>query len=608
MSEPREAVEPGEPTDWTEPGAEQPGPAEQSLQATQPDQPDITQPDAAEQPATTSDEPGVEKRGSEPWFDDTWTRVHPLSPLVQGWLVVVAIPVAIFSYNWDFLVSVFNDIRSGDLIRNINENSTPYLIGGGIGLAVIIIIFLMYTLGWWFTRYKITSEHVMVKSGVLFRQHRQARIDRVQAVDLRQPLMARITGLAELKFEVAEGSGTAVTLAFLRKAEAEQLRQEIMASASGATPEAPADHTEPHAPAQGHVAEAHQDQVSTDVGRSDVSAATPTSMATPAPMPERVITRVPVGRLVGSMIAGPGTLVLLVVLLALGSVISGIAFFSSLGSADSFQEALTGGLSSASQASFVAPLIGAVLAYWGQFSRGFRFTATMTEAGLRLKYGLTETTTQTVPPGRVQAIRISQPVFWRPFGWYTVQVTVAGYGIDQRSTLLPVGRQQDVMAVAAEMFPDLQVDNPEEIFFEGLRGQGAEGNFTTVPLRARLFDPIVRRRRGFFATPSALMLRDGRASRNLVMVPHERIQSLSMNQGPWARRRRVATLMVHLPAGPITPRAKNQDVDLIQRLFEYESGHAATARRLSDRNQWMKPEELREFEKAVTAPAPSSED
>ena len=37
------------------------------------------------------------------------------------------------------------------------------------------------------------------------RDQRQVRLDRVQAVDLRQPLLARIAGLAELKFEAADG-------------------------------------------------------------------------------------------------------------------------------------------------------------------------------------------------------------------------------------------------------------------------------------------------------------------------------------------------------------------------------------------------------------------
>ena len=223
----------------------------------------------------------------------------------------------------------------------------------------------------------------------------------------------------------------------------------------------------------------------------------------------------------------------------------------------------------------------------------------MTSAGLRLKYGLTTTNTQTVPPGRVQAIQIQQGLLWRPFGWYKVVVTVAGYGIDSRSTLLPVGRREDVMALAAEMFPDLRVDNPEQMFIEGLRGQGTGLGFTEVPGRARAFDPVVRRRRGFFATPSALMIRDGRLSRTLVMVPHERIQSVALHQGPVARSAQVATLNIHIPAGPITVRAKNQDLQQITALFEQETGYAAVARRMTDRNQWMMPEELREFEKQL---------
>ena len=54
-----------------------------------------------------------------------------------------------------------------------------------------------------------------VNTGFLFRQHRQARLDRVQAIDIVQPLLARIFGLAELKFEVADAGESAVRLAYL---------------------------------------------------------------------------------------------------------------------------------------------------------------------------------------------------------------------------------------------------------------------------------------------------------------------------------------------------------------------------------------------------------
>ena len=83
------------------------------------------------------------------------------------------------------------------------------------------------------TRFAVTDEAVHLRTGILFRQQRQARLDRLQAVDVVQPLLARLVGLAELKLEVAGGSGSAVSLAFLREADAEALRAELLALAAG---------------------------------------------------------------------------------------------------------------------------------------------------------------------------------------------------------------------------------------------------------------------------------------------------------------------------------------------------------------------------------------
>ncbi|WP_300345294.1 PH domain-containing protein [Nesterenkonia sp.] len=542
-----------------------------------------------------------EADAAEAWFDETWTKVHPLSPLVRGWLTVVAIPVAVFGYNWQMWADLWNSFRSGELAENLERNPVPYLIGGGAFLALAVLIFVGFTLSWWFTRYKITDEHVMVKSGILFRQHRQARIDRVQAVDLRQPLPARITGLAELKFEVAEGDGTAATLAFLKRSEAEQLRADIMDRASGRSSGQAADQQTQHAPGEEpqHVpGEPHHVPQPPAPSVPEADRTDPHRL--PAqPQPERTILQVPIGRLIGSVLVGVGTIILVAIGLILLLITGGIAVAFAIFTDDSLSEAL----SEIDLPLFIPLLLGAAATYYSQFSSGFRFTATMTEAGLRLKYGLLETTTQTVPPGRVQAIQIQQPYLWRAFGWYKVVVTVAGYGITDRTTLMPVGTVDDAMRMTAEMFPDLQVDHPEELFLEGVSGTGTAGGFTEVPARAKIFDPLVRTRRGSYATPSALMIRDGRLTRLLTMVPHERIQSAALSQGPLARAKRIATLDIHIPAGPITARIKNQDVEQIRELFQAEAGYAAVARRLAERNQWMQPEELHEFEKMVqTAP------
>ncbi|GAA4840218.1 PH domain-containing protein [Garicola koreensis] len=526
----------------------------------------------------------------EAWFDETWTKVHPLSPLVRGWLTIVAIPVAFFGYNWQMWQDLWEVYQSGELIENLQQNPLPYLIGAGAFLLLAVVIFVGFTLSWWFTRYKITDEHVMVKSGIFVRQHRQARIDRMQAVDLRQPLLARFTKLAELKFEVAEGDGTAATLAFLRKSEAEQLRGEIMDRAAGRVPRTGAESAEPAGPAD----ESH-DPGSHDLDSDDPESGGHTNAAPQQGVQDRQIVRVPLGRLIGSVLAGVGTVVLLIIgfilLLVVGGIALGFAMFGDTTLREAFGEI--------NLPLFIPLIIGAFVTYYGQLSSGFRFTATMTEMGLRLKYGLLETTNQTVPPGRVQAIQIQQPLMWRPFGWHKIVVTVAGYGLTDRTTLLPVGTRDEVMRMAAEMFPDLKIDNPEQMFVEGLFGTGTEHGFTQVPPRAKIFDPVVRRRRGFFTTPSALMIRDGRLARSLTMVPHERIQSASLQQGPWARARDVATMLIHIPSGPITARVHNQDLEQARELFEQESSYAAVARRMSDRDLWMQPDELREFEKMV---------
>lgn len=593
-----------------------------SEQHREPEQDPAGQDPAGQEPADqepADQEPAASQDG-EPWFDENWTRVHPLSPFVRGWLTVAAVPVVVFGYNWEMWRDLWEIWRSGELMASVERNPMPYVFGSGGALLLIVLIFVGFLLSWWFTRYQVTADHVMVKSGIFVRQHRQARIDRVQAVDLRQPLLARITGLAELKFEVAEGDGTAATLAFLKRSEAEELRAEIMDRASGReefsqragtsaaedpaaeTSEAPVLDAGP-APLEPSSAEDGGDSHSSPEQHSVVHP----SAVHPSPeqhhSADRQIARVPTGRLIGSVLTGFGTLLLLLVVVL--SVSAGaIALVVSAGGVDDALTELREDFS-VGELIGVAPtllpaLVGLIAVYYQGFSKGYGFTATMTDAGLRLKYGLLETTTQTVPPGRVQAIQIQQPLLWRPFGWFKMVVSVAGYGTaGQRNTLLPVGRFEDVMAVTAEMFPDLQVEHPEALFREGVMGRGTRGGFTEVPRRAWIFDPLVRRRRGFSATPTALMVRDGVTLRLLSMVPHERIQSLGVAQGPLKRLFRLANLRVHLPGGPILAITSNQDLEATKELFEKQSAYAATARRYSDRNRWMLPEELREFEKKV---------
>ena len=121
-------------------------------------------------------------------------------------------------------------------------SSAPLVVSLLIGVGVLLLILLGFFVSWRFTKYQVTDRHVNVNSGVIFRQQRQARIDRVQSIDIVQPLVARIFGLAELRFDVADSGAAAMNLAFVKLSEAHELRNEILARAAGLkAPAAPAN-------------------------------------------------------------------------------------------------------------------------------------------------------------------------------------------------------------------------------------------------------------------------------------------------------------------------------------------------------------------------------
>ena len=80
-------------------------------------------------------------------------------------------------------------------------------------------------------------------------------------------------------------------------------------------------------------------------------------------------------------------------------------------------------------------------AVWRRLSTLWDFTITESPDGLRVRHGLPSTSRQTIPPGRVQAVVVHQPLAWRRFGWAQVRMNVAGYAgnANTKSTmLLPV--------------------------------------------------------------------------------------------------------------------------------------------------------------------------
>ncbi|WP_051476724.1 PH domain-containing protein [Arthrobacter sp. Br18] len=461
--------------------------------------------------------------------DDAWSRVHIISPLVRGWIALAAIG---FFFGRDWFEGLFSD-------------EGPAGVPGGLGtgwavaivLGVVALIVLAFLVSWYFTRYQVTEEHVRVNTGVLFRQNRQARLDRVQAIDVVQPFLARLFGLAELKFEVADAGESAVRLAFLKLADAHRLRATILARAAGVRPDPE-----------------HPDQIQE--------------------APEHEVVAVPVSRVIGGALLS-GTTVLLVA----GAVVVVV-------------------ITAVFRTPFAVPtlipvVLGVVGAYWSALNTGYNFRAALSPDGIRVRYGLLDTRSQTVPPGRVQALGIVQSPLWRLKGWYKITVNVAGYGAaassegQARATLLPVGTREEVLRILALVLPDPGTDDPIRVFTAGLESGGSAGGFTTTPRRARLLGLLSWKRNGFAVTRTALLIRSGVLWRALAVVPHERTQSLSLHQGPLDRRFRVAGLQVQTTPGPVAPRIRQVDETLARELFHSQARRAAEARRRSGPEQWL---------------------
>ncbi|WP_043109750.1 PH domain-containing protein [Paraoerskovia marina] len=514
-----------------------------------------------------------------------WRRVHPVTPLVRGWGIFLAALVVVANTQIDNIGAGGGIPGFGDLLWSI------------VGLVVVLVLGIGFAaLSWRYMKYAIGEDTVQVNSGILFRQQRRARLDRLQAVDVVQPLLGRIFGLAELKLEVAGGADSGIKLGMLSLSETEALRNELLERAAGvrqakraetagqepgASDALPTGTTGTAATEDG---EGHGEGLGTvEVDEAGVpgvpvraSAGAPADAdvvleATAAP--ERPVFDVPAGRLVGSILLSWELLAFVVAVLALAGVVAGTR--------EPFLLFVV-----------LPGLLGFGAFAVSRFTREFGFAAGISPDGIRLRSGLLETRRQTIPPGRVQAVVVHQPLLWRRRDWWRVEVNVAGYGGSKESAaesvLLPVGTRADALLAVWLVLPDFGTDDPVAVLTEGLVGVGPSERTTVSPRRARWVDPWSWRRNGWSVTDRALLLRSGYFHRTLDVVPHERTQSLGLQQGPLQRRLGVVTFAVHSTPGPVSPGCPHLDESDAVALTVAQAARAHEAREHATPEQWMR--------------------
>lgn len=489
--------------------------------------------------------------------DGEWHRLHPLTPLFKGGLVLIIVAgVALNNFRdrivfW--FISLFTpkeahveDYAGNDPLDWVLANNL-ILVVLLVVLGVLVVLCALFWMVWRFQQFRISDEHVEVRKGIIFRSHRRAPLDRVQGVNLTRPFPARLIGMAKLEV-VGAGTDANVALEYLSTPKAEGVRSDILRLASGARAarQARQGGPQPTPPTtmRGQLVGSMNDGVNDLIGGVDLSDVTPES-----------VVKIPTGRLVGSQLLS-GVL-WFVFFLAIFAVV--LAFTVPAILSDGDPDAWLGVVAVVLGVG-VPFIIATVAITWGQISKSLRYSIAPTPDGVRITFGLFTTITETIPPGRIFAVEVTQSLLWRPFGWWAIKINrMSGKSAAQQQSstaqqfniVLPVGTRGDVERVLGLVLPGLPEQDVPLVWEHGILGPQEDDPYEVLQRRAWWRRPLSWKRHGFAVTDFGLILRRGVFWRKLAVFPLARLQGVSAEQGPIDRAQRVAALKAHSVTGPV---------------------------------------------------------
>lgn len=408
---------------------------------------------------------------------------------------------------------------------------------GLIALGVAVIAGLSGIVTWKTTTFIADDDEFRVERNFLSKTSTRVDYTKVQSIDISQPFIARLLGLAKVHIDVGGAGG--VDLEFLTKARAESLREHLLEHmqrariVSGVTPTT----VEGGASLEGTPVQSTTDGATVPSVRLES---------------EEIVVKVPPRNLILGSLVSTG---------ALGALLAA-AFFVVIT------------ILSGSPVTLIASAVAVVGWIWAQIGANWGFVMARRGDTLRLRRGLLSTSAQGLRPGRIQAVAIQQDLLQRTTGLYRMSVTVLGYGNpltdEDKATnaiVLPFGTWDDVLRVLHVFWPGLDLAAIE------VHGQ---------PDRARWLTPLTFSTHTWGIGDDAVIAQHGLINQVRSIVPHRRMQSASIEQGPLQRRLDLAQIYVHTTDGPVTLRMYHLDATLARSVFEDQLARAKRARESAD--------------------------
>ena len=354
-------------------------------------------------------------------------------------------------------------------------------------LAVVAFVAVTGVVSWAVTRWRVDGDTLRVESGLIRRQSLQVPLSRAQAVDLVEPFLARVLGLAEVRVRTGGASRGDARLCYLRYSDATVVRAALLAVAHGL----------------------HE--------------------AVPAP-PEERLAAVPNARLIAAgCLTGaiPVSFAAVIALAVLGTTERSVL--------------VTGG------SGLFALFVTMALTAWRRISTEWSFTVAEAPDGIRIRSGLLSLAAETVPRGRIQAVRMVEPLWFRPLGWCRLELHLAGgvKGGDRqqparlRRALFPVGSLADAQLLLDRVLPE------------------RTATLARPPRRAMLRAPFSYHFLEAGVGSQCAVAVSGRIRRETLWVPLAKTQSIRAAQGPIQRRLGLAS--VHLDVAGRHTRATLRD-------------------------------------------------
>jgi len=471
---------------------------------------------------------------------------------------------AIFYAGKVFEAIAKNAVQSlAPLVAFLVASEGPILTRIAIGASIFLSFLAVSSLlRFWFFRYTITDDSILIREGVFRKKQLDIKFDRIQAVNTEQNVLYRALGLVTVTFDTAGSARQEGYLPAIRVDIADTLRDRIR-------------RTKP----VGHDSEE------------------------PAKQEAREILRLETSDMIRIGLSGNRALVVLVLL---GPVIEQVESRVSKALEERGLDEALAGVTAAADISVliaVAVIVGAFLLLMlasiiGAFLRYHDFTLAWDKEVLRSRGGLFTRHEQSISRNKIQAFEAIQNPALRLFRRFRLRARRASSGKPggDRDLTVPVSDAATTSSLASAIFagefPDVvftpSADGFRPISSRYIRSRalltgvlpamllallttaigGAGGLLflAWIPLNAVVVQQIYRRY-GFICTADGLVLRRGLIGYRLSAFLHRKVQRVSVSQSPGQRRNGLATIRFYLASG--TLKLPYIDIELAKGLRDH---------------------------------------